>query len=306
MLALLEEVRARLGKPPRPFRAGKRDYHRVPIPEGFPRHDELFQIFEKQELLMREGKVVWGAVVQANGILYQPGRGDRPATVIHADHPEVDVAPATLLEIARSLFELKRADPVDGEERNYAFMLRDEQLRGMGIKAPTRRTRGLPVHSTGTIVFREHLPTRFLVETFFPILTYYTTPAVIVVPHFYWPDALIDHWLDLGQEVKQRFPHAEVISFTPHAADQVIEMAERAGVPEPWYVRINVHYPSRRRDDPTLSLDLERRVDPRLDAFFKHDDLDVVVDQRDLQWVRGAVVDCQRGRGGMAFTFHFK
>src|SRR4051794_20778710 len=124
MHGVLQQVRELLGRPPRPFGPGKRDWHRAPPPPGFPKQDALYEVFEKQELLMREGKVVWGAVVQANNQLYQPGRGDHPATAIYCEHPDIEADPRILAETARQLIQLKKNAPTDGEERSFGVMLR--------------------------------------------------------------------------------------------------------------------------------------------------------------------------------------
>src|SRR5688572_30612845 len=127
MPSLLDEVRNYLGPPPRKqFAPGKTTYdHVLPAP-WFARSDELYEIYLKQDMLIREGAVVWGAIVQSNRFLLQPGRNDHPATVIWCENQEIETKPELLLELAGRLFDLKGAKPVDHEERRYAAMLSDE------------------------------------------------------------------------------------------------------------------------------------------------------------------------------------
>ncbi|MFO0964130.1 MAG: hypothetical protein U0793_00900 [Gemmataceae bacterium] len=303
MASLLAEVRARLGPTPRPFGPGKRSYNRVSMPPGFPKEDPLFEVFLKQELLMREGKVAWGAIVQANSLLYQPGGDDSPAVAIYCEHADVDERPELLTETAQALFQLRKQPGKEWDERQYGLMLKNERDRFMGIKVPAALARGYPMMSASIMVFREHLPTRFLCGTLVPVLTHYTTAAVLIVPHPYWPDALVSQWLDASQSVLERFPDAEYIALTPRAVDAIFNMAEREQLAEPWYVRILVR-PGYRGEPASYSLELDRRYEPDYDRLLRHDELDILVDRRDMDWLDHLLVDCQKGQGGgIRFTF---
>jgi Fe-S cluster assembly iron-binding protein IscA len=302
MRGVLQEVRDRLGPTPRPFGPGKKSWHRAPIPPGFPRDDELLEVYQKQEMLMREGKVCWGALVQANNQLYHPGLGDHPGTAVFCDHPEIENDPDILADIARSLFRLRKADVVDGEERSYALILKDAQRRAMSVKIPKTQARGLPILSSGIMIFRDHLPSRFLADTLFPMLTHYTTSVVLMVPHPYWADALVRRWLDKAQPIVERFPDAEYVSLTPRAEDEIFALAEEMGLEDPWYVRINVRFEGR-RDPPRFSLELDRDYDPHRDTKFRHDELDIIVDRRDAEWIWGLLIDSQARGQRAAFTF---
>ena len=51
--------------------------------------DGLLPLFEprRQQRFYREGQVAMGAIVQANELLFKPGRGDSPATFIYTQDP---------------------------------------------------------------------------------------------------------------------------------------------------------------------------------------------------------------------------
>jgi hypothetical protein len=173
---------------------------RVRPPGWFPQTDDLMEVYRRQGTLMREGDIVWGALVQANAHLFQPGPDDHPAMAIHSEDPYFEDDPARLAAVARRLSELKGTTPDDPGERRWAEMITDEMERGMGWVAPKSCTGGRQVISTGFMVFRRHLPDGVLRCGWFPLLTHPETPAVMIVPSKYWPPDLVRIWSAGGKD----------------------------------------------------------------------------------------------------------
>lgn len=105
----IAQCRASLGEAPRSFSwFDKFRYLRIPRSDWVEREDPLAEILKAQDLLLAEGRLVWGALVQANSDLFVRGWHDLPAAVIYSPDTSVfDDSPDLLLDIARKLYQLK-------------------------------------------------------------------------------------------------------------------------------------------------------------------------------------------------------
>lgn len=307
MPSLLDEVRDNMGTttPRRYFFPGKKGYDPVLPAPWFPRQDELYEVYQKQDLLLREGEIVWGAFVQTNKLLMQRGRFDHPANVIWSARPEIEADPTILANLASRLFELKTTPPKDSEERQYAMVLSEEINRGMGVTVP-RSYSGVhhPVKSTTIMVIRRHLPTNVIMGTLVPLLTHFTTNAALIVPWKYWPRALVHQWREIFERsYTDQKRGKNIVTITSTALGVIRDMARDAY--DPWYVRILV----RKRNDQGLAesfaVKIDERVSRRYDYLFDQDGLELVIDQDDVEDIEGAIVDYQSkaGRGGFHFQF---
>ena len=157
--------------------------------------DPLFEFFEKQVLLLTEGRIAWAALVQANKLLFSPGAEDCPAQLVWSDEPYFDSRPQELRGIGRRIFQLKNTAPSNPEERKIAAQITDEVIRSLGWKLPQSLT-DQNVYSTTLMVFRKHIPNGTLTAGCFPILTHSSTPFVMIVPFEFWPIELIMLWKD--------------------------------------------------------------------------------------------------------------
>ncbi|MCC6698235.1 MAG: hypothetical protein IT365_21610 [Candidatus Hydrogenedentes bacterium] len=183
----IETIRAQFGKVPRSFGFLARRYVRIKPPNWMDSDDDLMEIYRQQDLLIREGEIVWAAVVQANELLFDKGPEDHPAMVVYCPDRSVDSRPEWLGELASYLFDLKNTTPQDAGERQLADMITDELERGLGWTVPASITGGMVVRSTSVMVIRRHLPGGVLAETFLPLLIHPDTVATMIVPYKYWP-----------------------------------------------------------------------------------------------------------------------
>ncbi|MFD3729629.1 hypothetical protein [Streptomyces sp. NPDC058671] len=81
----IAQCRAALGEAPRRFSWFDKFRHlRIPRSDWVEREDPLAEILKAQNVLLAEGRLVWGALVQANSALFERCRDDLPAAVIYS------------------------------------------------------------------------------------------------------------------------------------------------------------------------------------------------------------------------------
>ncbi len=164
-----------------------------PRPAWLKETDGLTQFFDQQALLLTEGHIVWGALVQANELLFKPGPDNCPALLVHSPDGYFDSRPQELRQVGSKFFSLKDTTPTDLELQEVARLVTDEMDRSMGFALP-KVFSPKAIQSAAFMVFRQHLPTGVLSASVFPILTHPSTPAVMMVPFEFWPIELIVLW----------------------------------------------------------------------------------------------------------------
>ena len=190
----INEIRRRFGDPPRSFGLFERFHWHVSPPSWCSRDDELRAMYEDRCLLRDEGIVIWGAVVQANQLMFRPGRDNCPGCVIFSFDTRWSDRLVPLAEIAHELFELKHGESSDPAAARFGAMLADEYERAMGLAAPPSLTAGRAVVATTVVFHRKHLPGRKLANGFLPLLVHKETAAAFVLPGRYWTEELCDAW----------------------------------------------------------------------------------------------------------------
>lgn len=156
-------------------------------------NDALSEAVSRQGLLLSEGKVVWGSIVQANTLLFKRGDSDHPAMIVHCRQPELDPRPAELRAIAQRIYKLKGATPSDPVERAIAAKVTNEMDRTMGWRVPNELTARWAM-SAAIMVYRKHLPGGVLSGSTYPLLVHDDTQAVMIVPVEFWPEGLVKLW----------------------------------------------------------------------------------------------------------------
>ena len=156
--------------------------------------DELHLVFEARKRLLREGNVGLGFIVQANEELFSPGKYDLPAQVVYCSARTTPNLLETLAACAERLFALKHTEPAQVEERKLAEIITDEYGREMRLSVPKAIAEIEDVTLTTIMVFRKDLPHEYLTNGFFPVLTHPNTPAVMIVPSKFWPNAILRAW----------------------------------------------------------------------------------------------------------------
>jgi hypothetical protein len=97
--------------------------------------EPLNRVFARVDALLLRGRVVWGALVQANNLLFQPEfRFGAPGEVLY--DPQGRSEPEALEAIARMLLRMKSEPAAVAEDpalQRYAGHLRDERTRLFGF-----------------------------------------------------------------------------------------------------------------------------------------------------------------------------
>lgn len=164
-----------------------------PRPSWLTQSDGLTEFFDRQALLLTEGHIAWGALVQANELLFKPGEANCPALLVHSPDNYFDSRPQELRLIGSTFFSLKSIEFADPELKEVTRLVTDEMDRSMGFELPKVFSEKV-VQSATFMGFRKHIPNGVLSSGLFPVLTHPSTRAVMMVPFEFWPIELIVLW----------------------------------------------------------------------------------------------------------------
>ncbi|MDR3351632.1 MAG: hypothetical protein LBO00_01165 [Zoogloeaceae bacterium] len=165
--------------------------------------DPLIESICNFPTLLRTGRVVWGALIQANGDLLQPGSRDLPAEVVYSI--DGSVQPNALTSVAQALFALRQQLPPQADDAlcrcaNY-LNAQTQRVFGWPVPASLAPAPGLPERLPETLristlwVLRAHLPHGYLTRNVLPLLLSDACPGhVMIVPSSAWPMALREMW----------------------------------------------------------------------------------------------------------------
>lgn len=197
-LVPIQMVRDLLGHRPREFDPELDEYlHADPPPwlEKAGSKDEMYSPFEKQNLIRRDGLVVWACVVQANQLAFQHGYVDTGASVIWSEDRYFDTNSEELRDIASQCYALKGVDQSDPECAAFSRMLTNELTRAPRLKVPSVFTGGYKVYHSPVMLTRRHLPKGFLAEHVFPVfIAPDKSGDLLLVPAAFWPPSLMAAW----------------------------------------------------------------------------------------------------------------
>jgi hypothetical protein len=192
---IIRNIRLRLGEPPRNFGRKEMGYLRIKPPAWCkPAVDELHAVYRDLELLLTHGTAVWGALVQANDLLFAPGPQDSPGVAIYTPEPHWHDDLMRLSEMAKTVFALKTGGGKTEQEREIGAWLADERKRFMSHPLPASIARESPVVASAVMFSRKHLPGGVLSCGFFPLLVHAKTKAALIVPARYWDAELVNIW----------------------------------------------------------------------------------------------------------------
>ncbi len=180
--------------------------------------DKLRYLFDNAQALLSEGRVVWGAVVQANTALMQPGPdAGAPGDILY--DPRGRVPDADLHAMALTVLSLKGRRFDQPELAALAQYLTDETVRVFGLELPAPIS-AYPLQVSSTWFQRSHLPGGVLAQPLIPVLVSDAHPgAVLPLPAAFWPANLREAWSPAGLQ--------------PMAQDLVVTAAPEAYVPDP-------------------------------------------------------------------------
>ena len=155
--------------------------------------DPVAVFYERQETLIRKGRVAWGALVLAHPGLLNPGEGDLPLVIVTSEDEHFDARPAELAAWGARLAGLQTGRAAPPPWRDLARQVRNDAGRPMGVAVPAHLS-PRPLVLTSTVGIRAHLPAGVLSSAWFPLLTHESSAAPMIVPSALWPAALRAAW----------------------------------------------------------------------------------------------------------------
>jgi hypothetical protein len=192
---MMRESRASIGPAPRTLVSSP--YLRLVPPQWLQNApaDALWEIYRQQDVLWRDGLVVWACIIKANQAALSPGKEDVPASVVYSPHPWFDARLDQLGRIAQVLGELQGKQHRDPETAEFARMMFNDQNRAPRLPVPKAIFGEFPAFHTSVMVVRKHLPRGFLTNGMLPVLIKpQTTTATIILPSCYWSPLLLGAW----------------------------------------------------------------------------------------------------------------
>lgn len=186
------------GEPPRQFSLWDRmTYLRMPTPSWtwFDTSDNLTTLFQRRYDLLASGVVTWGAIIQANALMWSPGSDNCPGEIVYSSNCDPRVDPEFLGQVAGRLGELKGTAPSHPDLAGIANYLTDEWTRVFGLPVPLEVSDGVPCSISTTFFYRHHLPDRLLTCPLLPMVASLDNPRVVLpLPGRFWPPWFAHWW----------------------------------------------------------------------------------------------------------------
>jgi hypothetical protein len=183
----IDHVRRSMGAAPRRHFWWR---HRVRTEGWVKHHPPLEDIARRQGEILRQGDIVWGAVVQANYNMFKGGLINYPGNLMYSRDPAMDECPHLLQSAAQNMFSQKGGRGIGGDLQLIADMLQSERGAPIDLRVPLELTEGMQCFVTNVMFERRHLPRGRLDVGLLPILVDPRMCAAIVVPRWHWPAEL--------------------------------------------------------------------------------------------------------------------
>lgn len=193
----LEGCRANFGTAPRRFGWLQKRFLRQSAPSWMQKQpeDRLWQLFQDRDLLLQNGTVVWGHLIQANRLLFEPGPNDHPCAALYSFDPFFDDRPELLEELGHDFYSIKGQQMDDPELQKISDVLQNERQRPLAVPLPARATGGHTMVYAASMVHRAHLPEGVLSNGLFPVLAHPSaTPTAMILPSKFWPAEMQRLW----------------------------------------------------------------------------------------------------------------
>lgn len=188
---VLAEVRRRAGAAPRRVSLMDRWRVRVRKPYWLGPERDVWAGYDGFSRLLREGDIAWGASVQVNMEMFEPGPDDLPGVVVVDAEHRFDDAPHELVALANELVELREDPGPSGELKRIGELLAAETANIFEEPLPDAAARGTGAHWSAILFFRKHLPYGHVTSELFPVLWHPEVRSVCVLPSIWWPESFV-------------------------------------------------------------------------------------------------------------------
>lgn len=153
----------------------------------------IMNVFNNKNTLLKQGKICYGALLQANSMLFKSGLGNNPAVILYSFDSYFEQNPQELRQLGAELFKYKNMTACPPELQYTISLIKNERSHIQNLKLPLNFTKGREVFFTVVMVVRKHLPRRKITGYIFPVLA---APEIckgaIILPKNYWTDNLVD------------------------------------------------------------------------------------------------------------------
>jgi len=193
----LSECRELFGTPSRNFSLYQGWKNKISLPLWARLGDDkrFEEIFLNQLSLLKDGKLVWGKIIQANSMLFSSGKSNHPAAIIYSLDNIIDNSPEIIEEAASQLYSFKGKNTENPELQIFADKLANEVDADLKLAIPKELTEGVECFYTCIMVHRNHLPNKILSMGLFPLLVNpERTDATMILPSKYWQLSFIELW----------------------------------------------------------------------------------------------------------------
>ncbi len=120
-----------------------------------------------EKRIVRDGQTLFAPLVQANSLLFDPGKEDLPAQVLISFDSDTPELRRRLLDIADAVAALKTREAETADEQVVAEIVQNETPRwGRRHRLPDSFTGGLNVFAAPVTIERKKLPGRCLQRKF--------------------------------------------------------------------------------------------------------------------------------------------
>ena len=271
------------------------------------------QLRPHYRILATKGHVVWGSIAQVNMRMFLEGDEDLPGVTVYSLDTHYDAAPQDLRTIGHACFQFKNTRPADAQYRPLAERLTNEFDQTARMPLPSSLTEGREVFLGATQFHRTRLPGRVLRANLFPmVVAPERTELNMVLPLSCWPDDLRGIWRTLQQQLQATPSESTALEVAASAEKSPLDLMRRDWdideIPV-WVTPAMAKYVStyaktigikrrplllvRVEDDGSRLADLTEDYDPSTEMMFRSNGVGVVVLKRQLERVRGAIVDYQ-------------
>lgn len=161
--------------------------------------DELCVTYEEKDQLVKNGRLCWACVVQANTMLFRRFPAwDCPAMLLYSTEREVCGNPWILRETAERIFSYKDVplEEVPEQWREMARSVSDELERSVfSFYVTDANGMRLKLYCNTNMIHRRYLPGKKLTSALLPVLAMPDKcRSVVILPPSYWAATFLKAW----------------------------------------------------------------------------------------------------------------